>query len=174
MGHITFGRCCCAGVSLVCTALSSFAQMDQVDRAQLFRANAPSVPVVPGAPSGEESGYAAHSENDEDLGTQRILKKFEEYKPWTAQFGLPIYYTSNVGLVRRGEQDDVVFAPSIAVTYEPRLTKTLFGEFSLQQQFFEYARFGALNFAAFDGIAGLVYYMPQLHNFSLRARYDFS
>jgi len=159
---------------LVFGALPLPAQTSQVDRAQLFRANAPPVPVVPGVPSGEELGYATHSENDADLGAQRILKKVEEYKAWTVQFGLPIYYTSNVALVRSGEKDDVVFAPGLAVTYQPRITKTLFGEFSLQQQFFEYGEFDEFNFTSFDAIAGLVYYLPQFHNLSLRARYDFN
>ena len=155
-------------------ALPLPAQTSQVDRAQLFRANAPLGPVVPGVPSGEELGYATHSENDADLGAQRILKKVEEYKAWTVQIGLPIYYTSNVALVRSGEKDDVVFAPGLAVTYQPRITKTLFGEFSLQQQFFEYGEFEEFNFASFDAIAGLVYYLPQFHNLTLRARYDFN
>ena len=159
---------------LVFGALPLPAQTSQVDRAQLFRANAPLGPVVPGVPSGEELGYATHSENDADLGAQRILKKVEEYKAWTVQIGLPIYYTSNVALVRSGEKDDVVFAPGLAVTYQPRITKTLFGEFSLQQQFFEYGEFEEFNFTSFDAIAGLVYYLPQFHNLSLRARYDFN
>ncbi len=156
------------------TALPSLAQTSQVDRAQLFRANAPSGPVEPGAAPGEDLGYAAHSENDADLGEERILKRVDEYKAWTVQFGLPIYYTSNVALVRNGEQDDVVFAPAVAVTYQPRITKTLFAEFSLQHQFFEYAKFGELNFTSFDATAGLVYYLPQFHNLTLRAHYDFN
>lgn len=163
-----------AAAWLVFGALPLPAQTSQVDRAQLFRANAPLGPVVSGVPSGEELGYATHSENDADLGAQRILKKVEEYKAWTVQIGLPIYYTSNVALVRSGEKDDAVFAPGLAVTYQPRITKTLFGEFSLQQQFFEYGEFGEFNFTSFDAIAGLVYYLPQFHNLSLRARYDFN
>jgi hypothetical protein len=150
------------------------AQTNQIDRAQLFRANAPPSPLVPTGLSTEELEYAPHSENDADLGTQRILKEIEAFKPWTVQFGLPIYYTSNVALVRDGEQSDTVFAPGIGVTYQPRITKTLYCEFSLQQQFFEYAQFHELDFTSFDAIAGLVYYLPQFHNLSLRARYDFN
>ncbi len=162
------------GLTCLSTALPCRAQTNQIDRAQLFRSNAPPVPGSPEIPASEDLGYAAHSENDADLGAQRILKRIEEYKAWTVQFGLPIYYTSNATLVRNGEQDDVVFAPSLAVTYQPRITKTLFAELSLQQQFFEYIRFGELNFTSFDVIAGLVFYLPQLHNLSLRARYDFN
>jgi hypothetical protein len=155
-------------------AVPGMAQVNQADRAQLFRANAPPGPLVPAALSPEELDYAPHSENDADLGTQRILQKIEEYKAWTVQLGLPIYYTSNVALVRDGEQSDAVFVPGIGVTYQPRITKTLYAEFSLQHQFFEYARFDEFDFTSLDAIAGLAYYLPQFHNLTLRARYDFN
>ena len=90
--------------------------------------------MYPAALSPAELEYAPHSENDADLGTQRILQEIEEYKAWTVQLGLPIYYTSNVALVRNGEQSDAVFSPGMGVTYQPRITKTLYAEFSLQQQ----------------------------------------
>jgi hypothetical protein len=158
----------------LCIAVPGMAQVNQVDRAQLFRANAPPGPLVPSALSTEEQEYAPYSENNADLGTQRILQKIEEYKAWTVQLSLPIYYTSNVALVRNGEQSDAVFTPGMGVTYQPRITKTLYGEFSLQHQFFEYARFNEFDFTSLDAIAGLVYYLPQFHNLSLRVRYDFN
>jgi hypothetical protein len=174
LSRITFGNRWWTTLGWLCIAVPGMAQTNQIDRAQLFRANAPPGPLVPAALSTEELEYAPHSENDADLGAQRILKEIEEYKPWTVQFGLPIYYTSNVALVREGEQSDTVFAPGIGVTYQPRITKTFYFEFSLQQQFFEYAQFDEFDFTSFDAIAGLVYYLPQFHNLSLRARYDFN
>jgi hypothetical protein len=172
--RIAFGNRWWTTLGWLCIAVPGMAQISQVDRAQLFRANAPLGPLVPAALSPAELEYAPHSENDADLGTQRILQEIEEYKAWTVQLGLPIYYTSNVALVRNGEQSDAVFSPGMGVTYQPRITKTLYAEFSLQQQFFEYARFDELDFASFDAIAGLAYYLPQFHNLSLRARYDFN
>lgn len=172
--RIAFGNCWWIIPAWLCVAVPGMAQVNQIDRAQLFRANAPPGPLVPAALSPEGLEYAPHSENDEDLGTQRILQKIEEYKAWTVQLGLPIYYTSNVALVRNGEQSDAVFSPGVGVTYQPRITKTLYGEFSLQHQFFEYARFDEFDFTSFDAIAGVVYYLPQFHNLSLRARYDFN
>ena len=172
--RIAFGNRWWTTLGWLCIAVPGMAQTNQIDRAQLFRANAPPSPLVPTGLSTEELEYAPHSENDADLGTQRILKEIEAYKPWTVQFGLPIYYTSNVALVRDGEQSDAVFSPGMGVTYQPRITKTLYAEFSLQQQFFEYAQFDEFDFTSFDAIAGLVYYLPQFHNLSLRARYDFN
>jgi len=172
--RIAFGNRRWTILGWLCIAVPGMAQTNQIDRAQLFRANAPPSPLVPTGLSTEELEYAPHSENDADLGTQRILKAIEEYKPWTVQFGLPIYYTSNVALVRNGEQSDAVFTPGIGLTYQPRITKTLYCEFSLQHQFFEYAQFDEFDFTSFDAIAGLAYYLPQFHNLSLRARYDFN
>jgi hypothetical protein len=129
--RIAFGNWCWTIPWWLCIAVPGMAQVNQVDRAQLFRANAPPGPLVPSALSTEEQEYAPYSENNADLGTQRILQKIEEHKAWTVQLGLPIYYTSNVALVRNGEQSDAVFTPGMGVTYQPRITKTLYGEFSL-------------------------------------------
>jgi hypothetical protein len=87
---------------------------------------------------------------------------------------VPIYYTSNVALVDRGVVDDVIIAPVVGITYAPRFTKTLYGEFTLRQQFFYYQDFTSFNFASFDALAGLLYYVPRLHNLALRANLDYN
>jgi hypothetical protein len=163
---------------LLASAASLCAQTVQttqnVERAELLRATPGFPPAPVGSPAPVEGGYAAASPNDADLGQQQILKRVEEYKPFTLQIGAPIYYTSNAALVRRGEQDDVIFAPGVALMYVPQITRTFFAEFGVQEQIFEYADLDALNFQSLDVIAGLVYYLPQLHNLTLRARYDFN
>ena len=79
-----------------------------------------------------------------------------------------------IALVDRGRVSDVIIAPVIGVTYAPKLQKTLYGEFTVRQQFFYYQDFTSFNFASFDAIAGLVYYIPQLNNLSLRANIDYN
>ena len=143
------------------------------NRADIFRSQ-PNPTYGPNAPSGEDQGYAVASPNDKDLGEQQILKRREEYKPLTFSVSTPVYYTSNVALTRSGEEGDVLFSPGITVSYQPRLTKTLYAEIGVSQQFFVYDRFSELDFASFDAIAGLAYYLPQFHNLSLRARYDYN
>ncbi len=125
-------------------------------------------------PSGENQGYAVASPNEEDIGKQQILKQIEEYKPFTVSVYSPFFYTTNVALVSSGEEDDVLVAPGVSLLYQPRITKTLFAQVGVVQQFFLYDRFTELNFASFDAIAGLVYYLPQFHNLSLRAYYDYN
>jgi hypothetical protein len=145
-----------------------------VERAELLR-TAPAFPPAPlGSPAPVEGGYAAASPNDADLGEQQILKRVEEYKPFTIQFGVPIYYTSNVALVRHGAQDDVIVAPALGLMYVPPITKTFFAELGVQEQVFEYGEFHELNFQSLDVIAGVVWYLPQFYNLTLRARYDFN
>jgi hypothetical protein len=128
--RIAFGNRWWTTLGWLCIAVPGMAQTSQVDRAQLFRANAPLGPLVPAALSPAELEYAPHSENDADLGTQRILQEIEEYKAWTVQLGLPIYYTSNVALVRNGEQSDAVFSPGMGVRPELRKRFTLNSAFS--------------------------------------------
>jgi len=58
--------------------------------------------------------------------------------------------------------------------YEPRITKTLYGQVGVVQQFFFYDQLTELNFASLDVIAGLRYDVPQFHNLRLRGYYDFN
>src|SRR4051794_10743384 len=133
------------------------------------RAQLPRTPTTPptdpySEENGVDNGRAAESENDADVGEQEILKHVERYEPFTASIATPFYYTSNVGLVRTGEQSDVLFAPTAGVTYAPRLTQTLYASVSVQQQEFYYDKFSALNFGSFDFRAGLSLIVPKMHN----------
>ena len=131
-------------------------------------------PGASATPSTETEGYAATSPSDKDIGEQEILKRKEEYKPFTISVFSPFYWTSNAALVSSGEQDDVLFAPGVSLMYQPRITETLYGQVGVVQQFFFYDQLTELNFASMDVIAGLVYYLPQFHNLSLRGYYDYN
>lgn len=151
------------------------AQSTDADRARVLTGQS-IVQQVPGSAvsNGVDQGYAAASPNDSDLGEQAILKRVEKYDPFTLETGVPIYYTSNVALVDRGAVSDVIIAPVIGITYAPKISKTLYGEFTLRQQFFYYQDVSSFNFASFDAIAGLVYYVPKLSNLTLRANIDYN
>jgi len=141
-------------------------------RAELFGRQAyPGASATPGA---ETEGYAVTSPSDKDIGEQEILKRVEEYKPFTISIYSPFFWTSNAALVSKGEQDDVFVAPGVTLMYEPRITKTLYGQVGVVQQFFFYDQLTELNFASLDVIAGLRYDVPQFHNLRLRGYYDFN
>jgi hypothetical protein len=163
--------------SLVAVANSAWAQTANVERARLISGQAQTLPTTPGAgvsPEGVEQNYAAVSPNDNDLGEQAILKRVEKYDPFIFETGVPIYYTSNVALVDRNRMGDVIIAPVVGLTYAPRFQKTLYGEFTIRQQFFYYQDFSSLDFASFDAIAGLAYYAPNFHNMALRANINYN
>lgn len=126
------------------------------------------------SPGGEINGHAVPSPNDPDLGEQAILKRSESYQPFTVSVALPIYYTSNVALVKSGEQDDFVEAPVVALSYQPRLTNTLYGFVLVREQLFYYDRFDGLNFGSFDAQAGLIYLVPAWHNLVLRGDFIYN
>jgi hypothetical protein len=143
------------------------------NRAQLLGGQAnPTLPSVPA--TSEAQGYAVTSPNEKDIGEQEILKRLEEYKPFTVSIYSPFFWTSNAALVSRGAEDDFVVAPGVSLFYQPRITKTFYAVLGVVQQFFLYDRFSELNFGSFDAIAGVVYYLPQFHNLSLRAVYDYN
>jgi hypothetical protein len=141
-------------------------------RAELLGRQAyPGPSATPGA---ETEGYAVTSPNEKDIGEQQILKRTEEYKPFTISVYSPFYWTSNAALVSRGEQDDVFVVPGVTLMYQPRITNTLYAQVGVIQQFFLYDRLPELNFANLDVIAGFVYYLPQFHHLSLRGYYDYN
>jgi len=149
-------------------------QVSVQDRAQLLRTPTTSPSDPYSEENGVDNGRAAESANDADIGEQEILKRVERYEPFTVSVATPFYYTSNVALVRAGEQSDVLFAPAAGVTYAPRFTQTLYGSFSVQRQEFYYDKFTGLDFGSFDFRAGLSYILPKAHNLMLHAEYDYN
>ncbi len=125
-------------------------------------------PSPTGAPAAEVEGYAVASPNEKDIGEQQILKRREEYKPFTISIYSPFYWTSNAALVSSGERDDVFVAPGVTLMYQPRITETFYQKSGSCSNSSSMTNLTELNFASLDVIAGLVYYLPQFHNLSLR------
>ncbi len=158
-------------------AATSFAQTaPDADRAQLSQNQVESpVGAAPGVtPEGVEDGHAAASPNDADIGQQEILKRVTQYQPLTLSLGSPIFYTSNVALTRSGEKSDVVIAPVVGASYDPQITRTLYGHVGAWEQIFYYGKYTGFNFGSLDAQAGLNYFLPQFHNLILRGWYDFN
>jgi hypothetical protein len=162
-------------LALLSASRPAEAQNSAADRARLLRTESAFQTPNNVSAEGVDQNYAAASPNDSDLGEQAILKRVESYEPFSLETGVPIYYTSNVALVEHGKVGAAITAPVIGLTYAPRFQRTLFGQFTLRQQFFYYSNdLSSLNFASFDAIAGLNYYVPKLHNLALRANLDFN
>jgi hypothetical protein len=171
------GRHLCGFVTTVCVlvfALANEGRAQTANQAQLTREQAPSAfpPTVP--PTGAEGGNVVAAPGDADLGEQQILKRVEQYQPFTISAGAPFYWTSNVALTRSGEQSDFIVAPAVAAFYEPRITSTLYGLIDVREQLFYYDRFDNFNFGSFDFEVGFRYLVPQWHNLLLRVEYDYN
>jgi len=149
-------------------------QVSVQDRAQLLRSSSPTSTDPYSDENGVVNNQAVETPNDVDIGEQQILKRVERYEPFSASIATPFYYTSNVALVRSGEQSDVLIAPAAGVTYAPRFTQTLYGSFTVQHQQFYYDKFSSLNFGSFDFRAGLSGILPKFHNLVLRGEYDYN
>ena len=167
----------CGLVTTLCvlfltSANDLFAQ--SANQAQLTREQAPSAFPSTVPATGAEAGNVAVAPGDADLGEQQILKRVEEYQPFTISAGVPFYWTSNVALTRSGEQSDFVVAPAVAAFYEPRITNTLYGLIDVREQLFYYDRFDNFDFGSFDVEVGLRYLVPQWHNLLLRIEYDYN
>ncbi|MBA3963549.1 MAG: hypothetical protein H0X40_16840 [Chthoniobacterales bacterium] len=162
------------GALLLVAAGSARGQATNADRARLVQSQTQIPTTGIDSNNGVDQNYAAASPNDSDLGEQAILKRVEKAQPFSLETGTPIYYTSNVALTDGHTKDDVIIAPVIGLTYSPKLGKTLYGDFSVRQQFFSYADNTGFNFASFDAIAGAVYLIPKLHNLTLRANVDYN
>ena len=162
------------GALFFVAASSAHGQATAADRARLVQSQIQVPNTGIDANNGVDQNYAAATPNDSDLGEQAILKRVEKTQPFSLEIGSPIYYTSNVALTDKNTVDDVIIAPVIGLTYSPKLGKTLYGDFSLRQQFFYYGNQTGFNFASFDAIAGAVYFVPKLHNLTLRANIDYN
>jgi hypothetical protein len=161
-------------VCACCFILSNHVSAQSANQATLTREQAPSPFVPTGPPSAAEGGHAVAAPGDADLGEQQILKRVEEYQPFTISAGVPFYWTSNAALTRNNEQSDFVVAPAAAAFYEPRITPNLYGLIDVREQLFYYDRFDEFNFGSFDVEAGLRYIVPQWHNLLLRLEYDYN
>ena len=163
-------------VATLCVLFFTFANegsAQTANQAQLTREQAPSA-FPSTVPSGPEAGNVVAAPGDADLGEQQILKRTEEYQPFTISAGVPFYWTSNVALTRSGEQSDFVVAPSAAAFYEPRITNTLYGLVDVREQLFYYDQFDNFNFGSFDFEVGIRHILPQWHNLLLRVEYDYN
>jgi hypothetical protein len=171
-----FVRYLCGLLTTLCVLVFApdEARAQTANQAQLTREQAPSAFPSDVPPTGSEGGNVAVAPGDADLGEQQILKRREEYQPFTISAGAPFYWTSNVALTRSGEQSDFVVAPALAAFYEPRITNTLYGLIDVREQLFYYDRFDNFNFGSFDVEVGFRYLVPQWHNLLLRLEYDYN
>lgn len=121
-----------------------------------------------------QSAFAPATPGDSDLGEQLILTRNERYRSLTLYGDAYEYFTSNAFLTRATPQSDFFTMLQAGAIWMPHLTGNLYGEASVRQQIYRYARFSELNFNSLDVGGGLVYVIRQLGDLSAFARYNFN
>jgi hypothetical protein len=164
---------CAVMMSIFASPTSGQTVTTNADRAQLLQQQT-QPPFGTVAPEGFVDGHAVETPNDADIGQQDLVTGAAQYQPFSASLTTPIFYTSNVGLTPNHEFGAAVFAPAAAVSYNPRITSTLYGHFGVREQVFYYDNHRPFDFGSLDCEAGLNYSLPEFHNLLLRAWYDFN
>ena len=115
-----------------------------------------------------------HSDSDNnDIGEQQILKRIEQWQAFILSANAALFHTDNVALGSTAEQNDHYMTASLGLSYQPRITKTLLGEFSINQSVYRYDEFRQLDFDGLSMDLGLVLSVPKLANSMLFIRYSY-
>lgn len=124
--------------------------------------------------SREAASVAPSSPGDPDLGEQVILKRREKVRPFTLSADVSGFFTNNAALTNEFKVDDFFLAAQAAVSYQPRITSSLFGEVTVRQGFFRYAQYDELDFDSLNVGGGLTYVLRPLWNTALSVRYNYN
>ena len=123
---------------------------------------------------GTEPAFAPWSPGDSDLGEQLLLTRSTRYKAFTFFGTVNQTFTTNAFLTNGGQQSDWFTTMQVGGFWLPHLTGNLYGDVSVRQQLFRYARFSELSFNSLDTGAGLVYVVRQLGDLSVSAKYHYN
>jgi len=129
---------------------------------------------VTAATLSSQSAFAPTSPGDSDLGEQLILTRSERYRSLTVFGDAYEYFTTNAFLTRTAPQSDFFTLLQAGAIWMPHLTGNLYGEATVREQLYRYARFSELNFNSLDVGGGLIYVIRQLGDLSVFGRYNFN
>ena len=111
---------------------------------------------------------------DSDLGEQWLFKPNQPLTPWSAHADLSGFYTSNAALASTTEQSDRFLVADFGVGYSRPLGRDFGFAASLQQAFFRYDEFTALDFDSLGANLGVSYQARQFGDIVFSAQYGFS
>ncbi|HEV7405090.1 MAG TPA: hypothetical protein VGO11_19255 [Chthoniobacteraceae bacterium] len=114
------------------------------------------------------SGSAAYGR---DFGEQEIVNRRAHPEPWTASADGQFFYTNNVALTPSDRHGDWYGRYGATISYTNRIKGPVFLDFGLQEYFFRYARYNALDFDLTRFQGGLLLQVPKLDDTFLFARY---
>lgn len=145
-----------------------------IEQARLYQQAIPPVSIGVDANGTALAETESTSSDDDSFGAQQILKNQERARTVVVSGGASAFYTSNVGLTRRGEHEDAFAVVDAAINWSPRIGKDLEASVSLHASLFRYDKTPELDFENLGFGAGIVWNPPRLPGVGLFARYDFT
>ena len=114
------------------------------------------IATTPEPLSGEEAAA------DADIGEQWMFKPNAPLQPWNAHADVSLFYTTNAALASRGAQSDGFLVADIGFGYARPIARDWAFAANVQQGFFRYDEFTALDFDSLGGNVGVSYQARQL------------
>jgi hypothetical protein len=124
--------------------------------------------VPPDALTGDEAAA------DADIGEQWLFRPNPALTPWSARADLSAFYTTNAALASSGEQSDRFLVADFGVGYARPIARDWAFAANLQQGFFRYDEFTALDFDSLGANVGVSYQARQLADILFSVQYAFS
>jgi hypothetical protein len=121
-----------------------------------------------------QAGFAAPSPGDPDLGEQLLLTRNERYRSLSLFGSVDEFFTTNAFLTRNNVRSDWFTAMQAGALWLPHISGNLYGQATVRQQLFRYARFSELSFNSTELGAGLIYVFRQLGDLSLSGGYVYN
>jgi hypothetical protein len=125
-------------------------------RADQNRATEERISTAAELPAGEEAAA------DADLGEQWMFKPNAPLQPWSAHADISGFYTTNAALASSGAQSDRFLVADIGFGYARPIGGNWAVAANVQQGFFRYDEFTALDFDSLGANAGVSYQARQL------------
>lgn len=113
------------------------------------------------------------SELDSDIGEIVPLEPDQKYEPFSAWTNWNMYWTSNAELLDYTAGSDGFLMGTVGGSYVPQIAPNLFGEFTVEQSIFRYARNSDLDFNATTLTAGLIYVIRDLQDLTVYGSYTY-
>ena len=117
---------------------------------------------------------APTSPGDADLGDQVIFQPPDQYTPLRISVQTQGNFTSNAGLTDSVELEDFYIYSELGVRYIPRITDSVFGNFSANYGIYRYNDHSSLDFDSLETTGGLMKVFSELNHLVVWANYGYT
>ena len=111
---------------------------------------------------------------DDAFGAQVIMKEQPRVKPFTAFAEVAAFFTNNVGLARRAQEQDGFMIASLGAAYSRPLAGNVRLDTGVRSSVYRYAEYRELDFQSVDASIGLAWSPPVFRGTELLLRYTFT